>query len=70
MKQRSFRNVEDLLLRLKGVRRVEKGWMALCPAHDDHNPSLSIKEGEDGRVLFHCFADCSPEGVCGVHRHS
>jgi DNA primase (bacterial type) len=66
MKQRTFRNVEDLLLRLKGVRRVEKGWMALCPAHDDHNPSLSIKEGEDGRVLFHCFADCSSERVCGV----
>jgi DNA primase len=40
--------------------------MALCPAHDDHNPSLSIDESEDGGVLVHCFAGCLPERVCGV----
>ena len=45
-----------------------KGWSARCPAHDDKNPSLSISTGDDGRVLLHCFADCSPEAVCGSMR--
>jgi hypothetical protein len=34
------------------------GWEALCPAHDDHHPSLVIGEGIDGRVLIHCRAGC------------
>jgi putative DNA primase/helicase len=32
---------------------------ALCPAHDDIEPSLSIKEADDGRVLLHCHAGCA-----------
>jgi hypothetical protein len=33
--------------------------MACCPAHDDRNPSLSVRRAPDGRVLVHCFAGCS-----------
>jgi hypothetical protein len=33
-----------------------------CPAHDDHNPSLSITRIE-GRVLVHCHAGCPLEDV-------
>jgi putative DNA primase/helicase len=40
--------------------------MALCPAHDDHNPSLSIKETSEGKVLLHCFAGCSFEAILGA----
>ena len=33
---------------------------AWCPAHDGTHPNgLSVKEGDDGRVLLHCFAGCS-----------
>lgn len=32
--------------------------MARCPAHEDRNPSLSLKEGRDGRALLYCFAGC------------
>src|SRR5437016_8314873 len=39
-------------------RRNGRGWQASCPAHDDLNPSLSINEGDDGRVLVYCFAGC------------
>jgi len=39
------------------------GWSALCPAHEDHNPSLSISEGQDGRVLLKCHAGCGTEAV-------
>jgi hypothetical protein len=36
--------------------------MAKCPAHDDHNPSLSIRE-VDGKILLHCHAGCAQQDV-------
>jgi hypothetical protein len=45
---------------LMDARRTGRGrWQARCPAHHDSSPSLSIKEGRDGRVLLYCFAGCS-----------
>src|SRR5690349_16358150 len=52
-----------LLQRLDNVREVGGQWSALCPAHDDHHNSLSIGQGEDGRVLLHCHAGCSVETI-------
>ena len=40
-------------------KRSGKGWIALCPSHDDRNPSLSISDGDDGKILLHCHAGCS-----------
>ena len=37
--------------------------MACCPAHDDHNPSLSITELSDGRILMKCWAGCEVTSV-------
>jgi hypothetical protein len=42
--------------------------MARCPAHDDREPSLSICESGDGRMLVHCHAGCSQERVVGALR--
>jgi len=51
---------DNILTRLHDVRQVKRGsWQARCPAHDDANPSLSVTEGNDGRVLLHCFAGCT-----------
>lgn len=44
---------------LEGVVQVRDGYLARCPAHEDHHPSLSIRAGRDGRVLVHCWAGCS-----------
>jgi hypothetical protein len=55
--------VENVLARLRGVRRTTNGWTAHCPAHDDQTPSLSISEGEDGRALLNCHAGCATETV-------
>lgn len=56
--------INVLLSRLQGTRRTgNRRWIARCPAHEDRNASLSIRELEDGLVLFHCFAGCKAEAV-------
>ena len=51
-----LRNAQTIAEALGG-KRVGKSWMAPCPAHDDRNPSLSIDENNDGRVLIRCHAE-------------
>jgi putative DNA primase/helicase len=51
-----------------GGRRVGSGWMALCPAHDDAKPSLSIRESNDGNVLVRCHAGCHQGQVIAALR--
>jgi hypothetical protein len=61
------RLVEQILGRLEGVREHNGSWKALCPAHDDTEPSLSVSEGDDGRALLKCFAGCAnPEIVARI----
>jgi hypothetical protein len=55
--------IERVLDRLEGVKAQNGHFMALCPAHDDHNPSLSVKEIDDGHVLVKCFTGCEFEDV-------
>jgi DNA primase len=43
-------------------RRCGAGWTALCPAHEDRNPSLSIHE-VGRKILLHCHAGCSQRDV-------
>jgi putative DNA primase/helicase len=54
--------------RLKGVTR--DGRSAYCPVHEAdgkaHRPSLSINEGQDGKVLVTCQGGCSTEAVVGA----
>jgi hypothetical protein len=55
---------EMVLARLRDVKPSGKGWLGLCPAHDDHHPSLRIDEGEGGRVLLVCRSHkCSFEAI-------
>lgn len=59
------RRIELILSRLKKVSSNNGGgrYKALCPAHADRSPSLSICEGDDGRVLLHCFSGCRAEAI-------
>jgi hypothetical protein len=45
-----------------GGRWTANGGLCRCPAHDDRNPSLSIRAGRT-RLLFHCFAGCDATAV-------
>lgn len=55
----------DLVLsRVEGVKPAGQGrWMAKCPSHDDRQASLSIREGDDGRALLNCHANCKTEDI-------
>ena len=56
--------IETLISRLDGVKETGPGrYLSRCPGHDDRSPSLAIKDGDDGRVLIHCFAGCETEDV-------
>ena len=59
--------IDEFLARLQGVEGDGRGgWMACCPAHDDHNPSMHVNVGRDGRILVKCFAGCSAEEIVGA----
>jgi hypothetical protein len=59
--------VQNFLDRLDGVRQSGGNFMARCPCrNDDSNPSLSVSEGNDGRVLVHCHRGngCDAGEIC------
>ena len=47
----------EIIAALKGRWHGQYG-SARCPAHDDINPSLAIKDAPDGGITVHCFAGC------------
>jgi hypothetical protein len=64
MPDEALRRVLETLQRAGScLRRTGAGWQARCPAHDDRNPSLSVTEGRDGRVLLKCRAGCETPAV-------
>ena len=44
--------IDLVLARLQGVRKTANGWDALCPADDDHEPSLGIAAAVESGIPF------------------
>ena len=44
-------------------RRNGPGWLVLCPVHGDKHPSLSLKDGDNGKLLVRCFAGCEAREI-------
>lgn len=57
---------ENLTVRLGGRWYGSYG-TCRCPAHDDREPSLSIRDG-DRSVLLRCFTGCEPADILKVLR--
>ena len=56
--------IDNLLTRLEKVKRTGKeSYIACCPNHNDKNPSLSLRDLPDGRILIHCFAGCDSNSI-------
>jgi hypothetical protein len=65
-------NITGCLNQLERVRKSGSGWIAQCPGpnhkHSDRRPSLSVTEGDDGRILLKCHAGCDTEQICAAKR--
>ena len=57
----------EAIAKALGGRKAGGGWMARCPAHDDREPSLSIRD-KDGKVLVRCHAGCDQGRVIAALR--
>ena len=56
------------LSRVSSVKETGPGeWICSCPGplHDrgDRNPSLTLKETQDGTLLVHCYAGCGTDSI-------
>jgi putative DNA primase/helicase len=54
-------NAAQIARHLHG-RKQQSGWVARCPAHDDREPSLSLRDADD-KVLVRCHAGCEQRAV-------
>jgi hypothetical protein len=61
-------NLDQILTRFPDAKKSGDGWQARCPAHDDSTPSLSIRQGDDGRTLLKCFAGCTVDAISKAMR--
>lgn len=60
----NIKPIKNVLSRLTGVKYTGDGrYQASCPAHPDKEPSLTVTEGHDGKVLLHCHAGCQLEDI-------
>jgi len=60
-------SIDLFLSKLTKVKARGSGrWIACCSAHEDKNPSMTIAELPDGRVLVHCFAGCGINEIVGA----
>ena len=59
--------LEHILSCLEAVEEASDGsYQALCPAHDDHDPSLSVSavvENGSQKVLIRCWAGCEQDQI-------
>lgn len=55
--------LDRVLDRLPVSRRVGGQYLARCPVHEDHRPSLAVRELPDGKVLLRCHAGCETRQV-------
>ena len=63
-KSRSCTPLDNVLEQLDAVRSLGgPQYIARCPSHNDGRPSLSIREGDDHRVLLKCFAGCDVSDI-------
>ena len=56
-------NIDQFIQHFPDATKSGNGWSATCPAHDDHQASLSISAADDGKILVRCHAGCPTQAV-------
>ncbi len=57
-------SIINLIESYTSIKKTGKGYVGLCPFHDDHNPSMHVDE-EKG--LFHCFSCGAGGDILGFY---
>lgn len=58
------KTAEEIANALGGAKLSDSGWWSCkCPAHDDRTASLGLKDTNDGKVAWHCRANCTTRAV-------
>ena len=55
--------IQEFLARFNSPKKVSKGWMVKCPAHDDGTASLAAGEGTGGKIVLFCHAGCETSSI-------
>jgi putative DNA primase/helicase len=62
-------NIEQLAKKLGKASCNGSGWVCLCPAHDDRNPSLSLSwDSTTQKLLVKCHAGCDYDDIMAAIR--
>lgn len=56
-------NIETIAKGLGKFNKTAGGFVAVCPSHNDRNPSLSLSLSDAGKILVHCHAGCHQDAV-------
>jgi hypothetical protein len=61
------KSIQEFIRETKAKKLANNQFLGLCPAHDDKNPSLSIKIANDGKLLLHCHAGCTFDAIAKAY---
>lgn len=61
-------SAQELAQALGKARKSGQQWKCLCPVHNDHDPSLWVRDGDNGTLLVTCRSGCSQEAVIDALR--
>lgn len=56
-------HLDEILIKLKNIKKQGSGYTSQCPGHADNKNSLSVSEGKDGTILLFCHAGCLTEKI-------
>ncbi len=56
-------NVIEKIVEKYGGTQSGETCMVCCPCHDDNDPSLSVRVGDNGRLRLKCFAGCDRDKI-------
>src|SRR4051794_18012355 len=59
---------ERIARALGGAVRSGADWLCRCPAHADRNPSLALRVGDNGALVWRCHAGCTQDAVMDALR--
>jgi putative DNA primase/helicase len=61
-------SAREITMALRGKWHGSYGTVR-CPAHEDTRPSLKLCDGDQGRLLVHCYKGCAAEHIlCDLRR--